>query len=107
MRSLLTEMQLDDNESKAVLINMDNQGAMALTWNPQFHQRTKHIDIRYHFVRHVEANGVIKLAYTPTDQMIADGLTKPLQPVKFRRFIELIGLHTASHEGGKGTATKS
>jgi len=107
MRSLLTEMQLDDNESKVVLINMDNQGAMALTRNPQFHQRTKHIDIRYHFVRHVEANGGIKLAYTPTDQMIADGLTKPLQPVKFRRFIELIGLHTASHEGGKGTATKS
>ncbi len=44
MRSLLTEMQLDDSD--AVHINMDNQGAIALARNPQFHNRTKHIDIR-------------------------------------------------------------
>ncbi len=79
---------------------------MALTRNPQFHNRTKHSDIRYHFVRLVEARGGIKLVYTPTDQMVADGLMKPLPAVKFKRFIELIGLQTASHEKGKGTATK-
>jgi len=104
MRSLLTEMQLDDSD--AVHINMDNQGAIALARNPQFHNRTKHIDIRRHFVRHVEANGGIKLAYIPTDRMIADGLTKPLTPIKFRRFVEQIGLHTDGYGGGEGTATK-
>lgn len=70
--------------------------------NPQFHNRTKHIDIRRHFVREVKSKGGIKLTYVPTDLMVADSLTKPLSAIKFRWFTELIGLRKGGGEmGGK------
>ena len=52
-----------------------NQGAMKLADNPQFHNRTKHIDIRYHFVRDTLAAGEITLRYLPMADMVADILT--------------------------------
>lgn len=57
----------------------DNQSAIALTKDHQYHARTKHIDIRYHFLRWVCENGSIKLTYCPTADMVADALTKPLR----------------------------
>jgi hypothetical protein len=61
----------------------DNQSAIALEHsNGQFHARTKHIDIRYHFIRYVVDNGSIHLLYCPTEDMTADILTKPLPSVK-------------------------
>lgn len=90
MRGLLQELGLKGFNS--VAIRMDNQGAMALAKNPEFHARTKHIDIRHHYIREVESRGLIHLNYVPTADMAADGLTKPLSTVKFLRFIDLIGL---------------
>jgi hypothetical protein len=60
------------------LIHEDNQGAIALAHNPEYHARTKHIDIQYHFIRECIENGKIRLQYCPTVEMIADLLTKPL-----------------------------
>jgi hypothetical protein len=60
------------------LIKEDNQGAIALAHNPQYHARTKHIDIQYHFVRECVENGKVRLEYCPTMDMVADGLTKAL-----------------------------
>ena len=58
----------------------DNQGAIALSRNPGFHARSKHIDIRYHVIRnHVdEETGTINLHYCPTEDMTAKVLTKGL-----------------------------
>jgi hypothetical protein len=57
----------------------DNQGAIAITKNPIAHARTKHIDIRYHYIRKAVNEGtIIEVGYCPTKQMIADVLTKPL-----------------------------
>ena len=56
----------------------DNQGAIKLATNPQFHDCTKHIDIRYHFVREAIGNGLITLEYVPTADMRADIMTKAL-----------------------------
>lgn len=47
-----------------------------------YHARTKHIDIKYHFLREKVKEGVIELAYKPTDEMIADGSTKALNRIK-------------------------
>ena len=60
------------------MICVDNQGAMKLANNPQFHNRIKHIDIRYHFVRDTLAAGEVTLQYLPTADVVADILTKPL-----------------------------
>lgn len=65
----------------------DNQGSIALAHNPVFHARTKHIDIQHHYIHDEIAAKRIELWYVPTDNMIADGLTKALTHVKFHCFI--------------------
>ncbi len=79
-------------ETKCVELTGDNQGALSLAENPEFHQRTKHIAIRYHYLRDRVAKGRIELFYVPTDEMVADGLTKPLTSTKHTRFVELLNL---------------
>lgn len=54
----------------------DNQGSMALAYNPLFYSRTKHINIQHYYIRNEVASQRIKLSYVPTEEMIADGLTK-------------------------------
>ena len=61
-----------------VLIHVDNQGAICLAKDPVHHQRTKHIDIRFHYIRSEIQNGAVKLKYVPSDDNIADVFTKPV-----------------------------
>ena len=61
------------------------QGAIGLSKNPEDHKRTKHIDIRHHYIREKQED-------VPTAEMIADGLTKTLPLVKFKRFLSQLGL---------------
>ena len=70
----------------------DNQSAIALAQNDNYHARTKHIDIRYHFIRYVIEEGHIKLIYCPTDEMTADTLTKALHSIKAKHFASALGL---------------
>jgi hypothetical protein len=70
----------------------DNQGAIALTKNPHLHERSKHIDVCYHFVRDLAEQGRLDVAYVPTADMVADGMTKPLQRVAFERFKNQLGV---------------
>ena len=74
------------------IIYGDNQGAIALARNPQFHARTKHIDTQHHFVREKQHSGEVDLQYIPTDQQVADGLTKALPRDKFEVFRSALGL---------------
>ena len=76
LRSLLAELGHD--QPSPSLLYMDNQSAMALAQDDQFHPRTKHIDIRYHFIRYLIKSGAIALVYCPTQDMIADIMTKGL-----------------------------
>jgi hypothetical protein len=75
-----------------VVIFQDNQGAIALAKNPIFHQRTKHIDIKYHFVREQVESKEFELVYVPTTMMQADFMTKNLPRPKFEKDIFAIGL---------------
>jgi hypothetical protein len=56
----------------------DNQAALKLATDDNYHACTKHIDIRFHFIRQVIASGTIKMVYCPTDDMMANMLTKVL-----------------------------
>ena len=63
--------------------------------NPAHHTRTKHIDIKYHFVREVVQRKEITLMFCPTNKMIADVLTKGLAKEKFQELRTKIGMkHT-------------
>jgi hypothetical protein len=74
------------------ILYSDNQSAIALTRDHQYHARTKHIDIRFHFIRWIVENGSIKLVYCPTDEMVADTLTKALPSPKAKHFASALGL---------------
>ena len=71
-------LELSATEQTAVLIYEDNQAAIKLAANPTHHQRTKHIDVRYHFLRDLVSDSRIRLQYMESKLMIADALTKPL-----------------------------
>ena len=70
----------------------DNQAAIALMRDHQYHSRTKHIDVRYHFIRWVIEQGSLRLIYCPTNDMVADALTKALPSVKVKHFAAGLGL---------------
>lgn len=76
LRQLLED--LGYQQKSATVIREDNQGCIALAGNPIHHRRTKHIDIRYHFVRERIESGEIKVEYVPTEHQLADLLTKAL-----------------------------
>ncbi|GAA5917031.1 uncharacterized protein JCM6883_003928, partial [Sporobolomyces salmoneus] len=61
----------------------DNQGANALSRDPQFHDRTRHLRLNEHFVREQVQQGFIDVTYTPTSQMVADVMTKSLPAPSF------------------------
>ena len=67
-------------------VSVDNQGAIALSKNPVNRQRSKHIDIKYHFVREMYVKGMIYIVYCPTQDMVADILTKPPTKCKLDNF---------------------
>lgn len=70
----------------------DNQSSLALIHNPQIHERSKHIDIAYHNVRDRQRRGQISIDFVGTDEMVADGLTKPLPVSSFDRQVSMLGL---------------
>jgi len=63
---------------KPAIIFEDNQACIALASNPVLHERTKHIDMRYHFIRERIISKEISVHYIGTDLMLADLLTKPV-----------------------------
>ena len=82
---------IDNNtQYDCVTIFDDNQGTIALVNNPVHHQRSKHIDIKYHFVRDECSRNRIKLEYLPTADMIADIFTKPASKFKLQKFKDLM-----------------
>ena len=88
----------------ATTIFVDNQGAMKLAENPQFHNRTKHIDNRYHFLRDTPAAGEVVLQYQPVANMVVDIMTKPLPGEKQEKHSGARGLHSASAKVTPGGA---
>ena len=78
----------------------DNQGAIALAKNPEFHKRTKHIDIRYHFVREKVEEGQVVLKYCPTQGMLAYIMTKPITAAQFDALRIKLGIQVATETCG-------
>ena len=73
------------------MILCDNQIFIKMTENPVFHDKLKHIEIRYFYIRDMMQKGAIKLQYVSTDERVSDVLTKPLPRVKFEHFRDKLG----------------
>ena len=67
-----------------------------LSAHPVHHQRTKHIDIKHHFVRHHISERNCEIVSISTDNMVADMLTKSLSKIKFNKFVKLAGMINVS-----------
>jgi len=92
LQAVLQDLRAGKHRKEIKTINIDNQGAIALARNPQFHARTKHLDIQYHFVReHVEKQAIV-LTYCPTGEMTADIFTKALAQPSFIKHNLNLGL---------------
>ncbi len=64
-----------------------------LVKNPENYQRTKHIDVLYHYIRKKEEDGMITIDYLLTEEMLVDGLTKTLTLIKMKIFVKQLELH--------------
>ena len=73
-------------EIDATDILCDNQSCIKMTENHVFHDKSKHIEIKYHFIQDMAQKGAVKLKYVPTEEQVADVLTKLLSRVKFEYF---------------------
>lgn len=85
LKSLIEEMGFP---SQAIQIFEDNLSSLMLSKNPEFHQKTKHINIKYHAIRGSIAAGQIELQHVGTEFMCVDPLTKALYWLAFLKFIQ-------------------
>jgi len=90
MRSVLRHIGFNQEIPTPLLC--DNQSAIKLIFNPEFHKRTKHIDVKYHFIREKQQDGTINVEYVDTTLQLADIFTKPLDAVRFRKLRHEIGV---------------
>ncbi|CAL2251278.1 unnamed protein product [Prunus armeniaca] len=82
-------------QTEATPLQCDNTSAIAITKNPVFHQKTKHIDRRYHFIKDALQEGIIDLVYCPTKEQLADIFTKPLAKDPFNYLRSMLGVKSA------------
>jgi hypothetical protein len=84
MKRIIEKLSLED--SKCTIIFCDNSSTIKLSKNPVLHGRSKHIDVRFHFLRDLTREGAIELVYCGTQDQLADVMSKPLTVDAFQRF---------------------
>lgn len=84
--------ELTQNQFKAADLFVDNQSAIRLAKNPEFHKSCKHIDVRYHFVREKLMEGIFTLNYVRSEDQLADIFTKALPKVRFQNLRSKLGI---------------
>ena len=83
---------LTNSEVKKFRLLIDNKSALELSKNPVYHERTKHIDTRFHYIRECMADGVVELEHVRTDDQLADILTKALGRIRFAELRRQLGV---------------
>jgi hypothetical protein len=95
-RSLFNELEIQQPETSVLF--SDNQAAIAISHHPEFHARTKHIDIAHHFLRDLVESGTIEIIYVSTRDNVADIFTKGLSRPSHEDFT--YGLGVMPNQGG-------
>jgi hypothetical protein len=90
LRKLLKELHMPQEDAMAIFL--DNKSALALAKNPVFHDRNKHIDTRYHFIRECIVKKEVQFKFVKTHDQVADIFTKPLKNGIFCKVRALLGV---------------
>jgi hypothetical protein len=90
VRNLLHHISME--QQLPTTLFCDNQSAIKMVQNPEFHSRTKHIDVHIHFVREKQDDKTISIQYISTHDQLADILTKPLHRVAFEKLHNAISV---------------
>ena len=77
--------EIDLGSTDPTVIHIDNTSARSLTGNPVFRARSKHIDVKFHWLREKVADGYVRLQYVPTNLQVTDVFTKALTGEAFHR----------------------
>ncbi|KAH9722770.1 Integrase catalytic domain-containing protein [Citrus sinensis] len=89
LRGMINELGY---EQSFIAILCDSQSAISLSKNQVHHEKTKHIDIKLHFIRLEVSKGTVKLVKVHTSNNVADMLTKPVPMAKFEHCLNLVGI---------------
>jgi len=89
MKSVLSDFRVPVT---SVSILCDNTSAINISKNPVLHSRTKHIELRYHFLRELVESSILQISYISTEDQLADILTKPLDQKRFIHLRKAIGM---------------
>jgi hypothetical protein len=95
LQNLVSEIWKDQATDIPITLYIDNQSAIAIAKNPEFYNHTKHIKVRHHFLHQQFKSKAIVLKYLPTNDQVADVLTKGLVREKHECFTTCMGLHRA------------
>jgi len=83
---------------KKFKLRIDSKSALELSKNPVYHERSKHIDTRYHFIRECIADGAVDVSHVGTDDQLADILMKPLGRIRFVEMRQWLGTIRVDHD---------
>ena len=92
MERLVSSIITGIDTSKGIVIFEDNQSAIGMSEHQSYHGRTKHVDIKYHFIREQVAANRVRLRYCKSCDMIADILTKALCGPQFKKLRARMGM---------------
>lgn len=85
---------------KPILVWCDNRSCIAIAKNPVLHGRTKHIDVKFHFIRELVTKNIIQLFFCNSEEQLVDIFTKCLDAKKFCKLREQLGVCSLQSRGG-------
>ena len=92
MKRFLQDLEVIKTAFEPMTLYCDSMAALAYTKDPKYQGKTKHIQIRYHFVKEIIKQNEVVLKHIPTNQMVVDSFTKPIARDAFARHIRSLGL---------------
>ena len=98
--SYCVSIQEDETHKKILSLQLrsDNQAALTLIKDVHVHERSKHIDVAYHHIQDLHQRNQIKVNFVPSQDMVADDLTKSLSRQNFKDFVDQLGLASSGSQ---------
>ncbi|KAJ9541503.1 hypothetical protein OSB04_028009 [Centaurea solstitialis] len=109
LRNFLSDLRVVASISRPIDIFCDNSGAVAQAKEPREHHKSRHVLRKYHLIREIIGRGDVKICKIPTEDNVADPLTKPLARAKHEAHANSIGmqyLEASSYYGGLATLSR-